>query len=132
MHIINYSIKAGVDVITRNLSTEWGPYSIRVNGVAPGIIQGTEGLRRLSMLQFDEINTSDTQLIDTFASKIPLRHLGSKWDVGMACLFLVSRAAKYITGETLVVDGGQWLAHYWISRDEYEQLKNLRTLSSKL
>ena len=40
--------KAGVDSLTRTLAVEWGPYGIRVNGIAPGPIEGTEGVRRLT------------------------------------------------------------------------------------
>lgn len=42
--------KAGVDSITKVLATEWGPYGVRVNGIAPGAIEGTEGFERLGDL----------------------------------------------------------------------------------
>lgn len=42
-------------------------------------------------------------------SKIPLGHMGDKWDIAMACLFLASPAAKFVSGATLVVDGAEWL-----------------------
>jgi hypothetical protein len=46
----------------------------------------------------------------SLASEVPLQRLGSPRDIGWACVFLASRAASFVTGETLVVDGGAWLA----------------------
>jgi peroxisomal 2,4-dienoyl-CoA reductase len=97
--------KAGVDALTRTLAVEWGPYGIRVNGVAPGPIEGTEGVRRLLEGEKGER-----------ARRLnPLRRLGTVEDVASASLFLCSDAASFITGVTLVVDGGQWLASYRVS-----------------
>lgn len=97
--------KAGLDALTRTLAVEWGPYGIRVNGIAPGPIDGTEGVRRL--LEGDKR--------DRVVRLNPLRRLGTVQDVAGACLFLCSDAAAFINGVTLVVDGGQWLASYRVS-----------------
>ena len=91
--------KAGVDAITRNLSVEWGRYGIRVNGIAPGPIEDTEGMKRLLL----------PELRDKLVKKIPLQRFGRIADIENAALFLVSDAASYINGVTLVVDGGSWL-----------------------
>ena len=93
------SAKAGVDALTRVLAVEWGPYGIRVNGIAPGPVADTEGVKRL---------------LDDAAKKraeetTPLQRLGLIEDVSDSALFLCSKAASYITGVTLVVDGGLWL-----------------------
>jgi peroxisomal 2,4-dienoyl-CoA reductase len=97
--------KAGVDALTRTLAVEWGPYGIRVNGIAPGPIEDTEGVRRL--LAGDKRER---------ARRLnPLRRLGTIDDVAAAALFLVSDAAAFVNGVTLVVDGGQWLASYRVS-----------------
>ena len=93
------SAKAGVDALTRVLAVEWGPYGIRVNGIAPGPIADTEGVRRLLD---DAAKTRAEQTT-------PLQRLGLVKDVSDAALFLCSDAASYITGHTLVVDGGLWL-----------------------
>ncbi|XAR60332.1 2,4-dienoyl-CoA reductase (NADPH) [Bertholletia excelsa] len=93
--------KAAVDSITRNLALEWGTdYDIRVNGIAPGPIEDTAGLSKLSS---EEIITKSRQ-------NVPLFKLGEKWDIAMAALYLASDAGKYVNGTTLVVDGGQWLS----------------------
>ena len=91
--------KAGVDAITRNLSVEWGRHGIRVNGIAPGPIEDTEGMKRLVP---DEVKAK-------IARKIPIGRFGKISDIENAALFLCSDAANYINGVTLVVDGGHWL-----------------------
>jgi len=90
--------KAGVDVLTRTLAAEWGGYDIRVNGIAPGPTDDTEGVRRLST------PGSRAQML----AQCPLGRLTAIGDVANAALFLVSDAASFITGVTLVVDGGLW------------------------
>lgn len=99
MQIHVSAAKAGVDAITRNLSAEWGRHGIRVNGIAPGPIEDTEGMKRLLM----------PELKDKITKKIPLGRFGRIKDIENAALFLTSDAASYINGVTLVVDGGQWL-----------------------
>jgi len=97
--------KAGVDALTRTLAVEWGPYGIRVNGIAPGPTEDTEGVRRLLAGEKRER-----------ARRLnPLRRLGTVEDVAAAALFLCSEAAAFINGVTLVVDGGQWLASHRVS-----------------
>lgn len=99
MQIHVSAAKAGVDAITRNLAVEWGPYGIRVNGIAPGPIEDTEGMKRLLMPEVRE----------RLVKRIPVRRFGKISDIESAALFLASDAAAYINGVTLVVDGGQWL-----------------------
>src|SRR6185312_11663248 len=90
--------KAGVDVLTRTLAAEWGVYNIRVNGIAPGPTDETEGVRRLSTPE------SRAQML----AQCPLGRLTAIDDLANAALFLVSDAASFITGVMLVVDGGLW------------------------
>jgi peroxisomal 2,4-dienoyl-CoA reductase len=99
MQIHVSAAKAAVDAITRNLSAEWGRHGIRVNGIAPGPIEDTEGMSRLVP---DVVK-------DKLARKIPLGRFGRIVDIENAALFLCSDAADYINGVTLVVDGGHWL-----------------------
>jgi len=99
MQIHVSAAKAGVDAITRNLSAEWGRHGIRVNGIAPGPIEDTEGMKRLLM----------PQLKEKLTRRIPLQRFGRIEDIENAALFLASDAASYINGATLVVDGGAWL-----------------------
>lgn len=91
--------KAGVDSLTRTLAVEWGPHRIRVNGIAPGPIDGTEGVKRLTTEKSREgaIRTN------------PLGRMGTLDDIANAALYLSSDAASFVNGVTLVVDGGLWL-----------------------
>jgi 2,4-dienoyl-CoA reductase [(3E)-enoyl-CoA-producing], peroxisomal len=92
--------KAGVDALTRNLAVEWGRYGIRVNAIAPGPIEDTEGMKRLVPEPIKE----------RLRKTIPLGRFGLIKDIEAAALFLCSDAASYINGVVLVVDGGHWLA----------------------
>jgi peroxisomal 2,4-dienoyl-CoA reductase len=92
--------KAGVDALTRNLAVEWGRYGIRVNGIAPGPIEDTEGMKRLVPEPVKE----------KLKKSVPLGRFGRINDIEKAALFLCSEAASFINGAILVVDGGQWLA----------------------
>jgi peroxisomal 2,4-dienoyl-CoA reductase len=91
--------KAGVDSLTRTLAVEWGPLGIRVNGLAPGPVEGTEGVRRLTTA------ASHQRILE----QCPLGRLATIDDVSSAAVFLCSDAASFVTGTTLVVDGGLWL-----------------------
>ncbi|KAK3143721.1 hypothetical protein QOZ80_4AG0304110 [Eleusine coracana subsp. coracana] len=94
--------KAGVDSITRSLALEWGTdYDIRVNGIAPGPIGDTPGLRKLAP---EEMGKGSREMM-------PLFKFGEKWDIAMAALYLACDAGKYVNGTTMVVDGGLWLSH---------------------
>lgn len=91
--------KAGVEMLMKNLALEWGPYGIRCNSIIPGLVEDTEGLRRIS----DEAGKQ------SFLDHIPLRRMGTIEDIGQAAAFLASPAASYVTGTSLWVDGGQGL-----------------------
>ncbi|HEX8682806.1 MAG TPA: SDR family oxidoreductase [Ardenticatenaceae bacterium] len=95
--------KAAIENLTQSLAIEWGGRGIRVNAIAPGPIEGTEGVERI-LGQFG--------LIEQSASVVPLKRLGHFEDVTNCALFLASPAAAYITGAVIVVDGGQHLPGY--------------------
>ena len=86
--------KAAVIHITKHLASELGPSGVRVNAIAPGLVK-TDLARAL----WEHYG-------DTIASRLPLRRLGSPSDIVGAAVFLASDAASWITGTTLVVDGG--------------------------
>jgi len=92
--------KAGVDAITRNLAVEWGGFGIRVCGIAPGPIADTEGMRRLA----------PGEITDKMKAAIPAGRFGAIDEIAAAAVFLRSPAGAYITGHTLVVDGGHCIA----------------------
>ncbi|KAL9835511.1 peroxisomal 2,4-dienoyl-CoA reductase [(3E)-enoyl-CoA-producing]-like isoform 1-T1 [Geothlypis trichas] len=92
--------KAAIDAMTRHLAVEWGPNNIRVNSLAPGPISGTEGFRRLGGKFAEKSNQF---------SVIPLQRAGNKTEIAHSALYLASPLSSYVTGTTLVVDGGSWL-----------------------
>lgn len=94
------SAKAGVDSLTRTCAAEWGPLGIRVNAIAPGAIEATEGLDRLSGIGGGNAPEASN----------PLRRVGTSDDIANAVLFLTSDASSYMTGQILYVDGGSSMA----------------------
>lgn len=97
MQIHACSAKAGVDQVTRTLAMEWGPAGVRVNAIAPGPIEGTEGMDRLS---------PNPEAIKKLTQTIPLQRYGQKEEIAEAALWLCSDKASYINGIILPVDGG--------------------------
>ena len=93
--------KAAVLHHTRATAVELGQHGIRVNAVAPGLIN-REGLA-------DDWPDG----VERWLGKAPLRRLGDPVDVADACLFLASRASRWISGATLVVDGGTAAGNTW-------------------
>lgn len=92
--------KAGVLALTRTLAVEWARHGIRVNAVAPGPVH-TEGTDRQLWLS--------QELVRSVEDGIPLGRFGTPEEIADAVGFLVSDQARYITGQVLAVDGGQWL-----------------------
>lgn len=88
--------KAGLAQLARDLAVQYGPQGVRVNAVAPGLIRTVFAQRLLENTAFMERRITHT----------PLRRVGEPEDVAGVVAFLVSRAGAFVTGQTLVVDGG--------------------------
>lgn len=93
--------KAGVAGLARSLAKELGPRGVRVNVVAPGIID-TSDADRLSAEEYEAMQSR----LSAYRQRIPLGRLGDPDDVASVVLFLVGDGARFITGETVNVDGG--------------------------
>jgi peroxisomal 2,4-dienoyl-CoA reductase len=91
--------KAAVDSITRTLAVEWASMGIRVNGIAPGPIDDTEGMSRLAPGEMKQ------KMIDS----IPIKRFGRIDEIASLSVFLCSDAASLIHGTTIVADGGAWM-----------------------
>lgn len=97
------SAKAGIDNLTRTLGIEWAEHGIRSVGIAPGPIAGTEGGPT------GRVFGNGRKWTDAAVRSIcPLGFFGEVEDIALAAVFMASPAARWITSETLVVDGGQW------------------------
>lgn len=91
----NYSTsKAGMIGFTKSLSKELGHFGIRVNAVAPGLIESAM-VRKIK-----------PEILEQYQKIIPLKRLGKTEEVAEAIVFLLSDSSSYITGQTIVVDGG--------------------------
>jgi NAD(P)-dependent dehydrogenase (short-subunit alcohol dehydrogenase family) len=93
--------KAGVDMLTKCLAIEWGPEGVRVNSIAPGAVDDTEGMRRLA---------PTPEIRKQFTRTIPLQRFATRDEIADLALFLCSDSASFITGAVVVCDGGQSLA----------------------
>ena len=96
--------KAGINGFVRCAALELAPHGITINAVEPGNIL-TEGVREMN----------PPERLETMARAIPMKRLGAPEDVGHAMLFFASDEARYITGQTIIVDGGQTLPEFPLS-----------------
>ena len=90
------SVKAGLMHLTRILAVEWGPYGVRVTGIAPGLFR-TAMTRDLF---------ADRAWCRRRLAAIPLRRFGEPDDLGGLAVFLASPASDHLTGQTIIIDGG--------------------------
>lgn len=88
--------KAGLALLTSQMALEWGAHGIRVNAVAPGLIDAG----------MSEPIYADPEVRDARQSRVPLGRLGAADDIARVVLFLASDDAAYVTGQNVVVDGG--------------------------
>ena len=92
-----YGISKAADLaLVRNLAVEWGPHNVRVNAIAPAIIR-TDFARRL---------WEDPEIYARAVADYPLRRIGEPDEIAGAAVFLAARAGAFMTGQTLVIDGG--------------------------
>ena len=89
--------KGAVDAMTRALAADWGPEGIRVNSIAPGLI---------ATAIWEDARNNVPGLTEDLAGQIALKRWGFGDDIADVVLFFASDASRYVTGETLVVDGG--------------------------
>lgn len=103
-HAAYNAAKAGIEGLVKGLAAELGPDGIRVNAVLPGIIHTAQSL--------DPVNSLGEAGLASASGSIPLRRIGMPEDVAALVGFLASPEAAYITGQSLVIDGGMSIASY--------------------
>ncbi len=92
-----YGISKAADLqLARNLAHEYGPHNVRVNCIAPGLIK-TDFARAL---------WEDVEALKRRTATTPLRRIGEPDEIAGAAVFLASQAGSFVTGQTIVVDGG--------------------------
>jgi len=91
--------KAGVTGLTRNLGQAWAPDGIRVNAIAPGLVD----------TRLTRVTTGNPRRLDATLARIPLGRLGTVEEMAGVALFLASPLSAYMVGQTLLVDGGRLL-----------------------
>jgi len=106
------SAKAGVLAMTRTLAVEWARHKIRVNCITPGPVDTPGAAQRLF---------PDPMVIEGIRKTIPLRRFLTLEEVANAASYLLSDFSAYVTGENLVIDGGQWLS----GADYFTRLKQM-------
>jgi citronellol/citronellal dehydrogenase len=101
--------RAGVIGLSRAVAVEWAPLNIRVNCVAPGAIE-TEGWKVYT-----------PQARAAYPRSNPMMRAGSPWDIAEACVYLAAPSGRFVTGETLTVDGGGqlWGETWTTGKPEY-------------
>jgi 3-oxoacyl-[acyl-carrier protein] reductase len=103
--VVSDSIRAGVTVMAKTIATDLAPYGITVNTIAPGPIL-TDRITEIFSARAQSAGTTPDALLARFAETIPLRRLGRPEEIGDLCAYLCSPQAGYLTGQTIVVDGG--------------------------
>ena len=94
--------KAGLNMLIKCLALEWGPAGVRVNGISPGPIEGSWGMKNVA--------SPTAELVEKITKALPLRRWGTEDDIADAALYLSSDAGRYVTGAILEVDGGATIA----------------------
>lgn len=92
--------KAAVDSLMASVALEYGPRGVTSNVIAPGGIEGTEGMARLGSDRTEDMNA--------YTKGIPLGRLGTVKDIADATVYLFSEAGNYVNGQVLAVDGAAW------------------------
>ena len=103
--LLSNSFRSAVTAFAKTLSNQVGEYNITVNNVAPGLTH-TGRLDELAELRANEANITKEEMLDKMSSDIPLKRIGKPEEIASAVIFLSSEIGGYITGQTLVVDGG--------------------------
>lgn len=96
-----YNISKAADMqLARNLAVEWGPSNVRVNCIAPGLVQ----------TDFAKYLWENPELLKQVTDPAPLKRIGQPDEIAGAAVYLAAPASSYMTGQTLVVDGGVTIA----------------------
>ncbi len=103
--VVSDSIRAGVTVMAKTIASDLAPYGITVNNIAPGPIV-TDRLIEILSARAKTLGMTLDEQFKRLSATIPLRRMGQPNEIGDLCAYLCSSQAGYLTGQTIVVDGG--------------------------
>src|ERR1700722_5360489 len=103
--VVSDSLRAGVTVMAKTIATDLAPYGITVNNIAPGPIM-TDRVTEVLKARAQSLGADAEGLTKRFATTIPVRRMGEPKEIGDLCAYLASAQAGYLTGQSIVVDGG--------------------------
>ena len=103
--LLSNSIRPGVVGLVKSLTQEFGSFGITFNNVGPGYTS-TERLNELAGSRAKAAGIAEKDIFDRWANDVPLRRLGKPEEIADAIVWLASDRASYITGQTILVDGG--------------------------
>ena len=100
--------KAAVISMTRSAALSLGPSGIRVNAIAPGVID-TPLTQSIAKMRSEIRGVPPEETLRPVVESLPLRRMGTADEVAQVALFLASEDSSFVTGQVYVVDGGQWM-----------------------
>ncbi len=103
--VVSDSLRAGVTVMAKTIATDLAPFGITVNNIAPGPIM-TDRLIEMNKARAKSLGIDVEEQYKRFAATIPVRRIGDPKEIGDLCAYLASAQAGYLTGQSIVVDGG--------------------------
>jgi len=105
--VLSNAVRAAVVGLVKSLANEFGKDGILVNNVGPGFT-ATDRLKELAASRSSASGKSQQEIFDSWAADAPLQRLGEPREVADTIVWLASEAASYITGQTVLVDGGMY------------------------
>ncbi|HEY2527612.1 MAG TPA: SDR family oxidoreductase [Xanthobacteraceae bacterium] len=103
--VVSDSIRAGITVMAKTIASDLAPFGITVNNIAPGPIM-TDRLTEILCARAKTLGITPAEQFKRLAATIPVRRMGQPKEIGDLCAYLCSSQAGYLTGQTIIVDGG--------------------------
>jgi 3-oxoacyl-[acyl-carrier protein] reductase len=103
--VVSDAVRAGVTVMAKTIASDLAPFGITVNNIAPGPIR-TDRLTEIHAARAKSLGITLDEQLRRFSQTIPVRRVGEPKNIGDLCAYLCSLPAGYLTGQSIVVDGG--------------------------
>lgn len=103
--VVSDAVRAGVTVMAKTIASDLAPFGITVNNIAPGPIR-TDRLTEIHAARAKGLDITLDEQLRRFSATIPVGRLGEPKEIGDLCAYLCSIQAAYLTGQSIVVDGG--------------------------